>query len=548
MALLATRFGVRNLLRANQARTVPSQLRAYAVAREGTSDKPVDLPTSIDISDKIPHSLDKNGKRKEKLVILGSGWAGYTLLRSIDKEKYDTFLVSPNTYFAMTPLLPAAATGSLEFRNVLEPVRETADTYFYHSWCDRIDFAQKKVHLTPAYPPPFRGPDPFESGSTIPNTRGGYSSAMVRPPHRRTVEGSDENPESDASRHHSQDAGETWKSQELGRTFAMPYDKLIIACGAYNRTFGVEGVRDNAFFLKDVQNARAIRWRILEVFEQAEHPHLTDEQRRNLLNFIIVGGGPTGAEFAAALYDLIHTDLKKIFPTLAPLAKIAIYDAAGSILNSFDQSLQDYARQQFDRDGIELKLNRKPKKVDRGVFEVEPDGKVNFGLLVWSTGNCQGPLVRGIHEIAKDQSGSLLTNGRLETILSDGDATDSSSSSPAKLLPDVFALGDCAQVDGYALPATAQVASQKAAYLAKLLNGTLKEGSEFRWKDKGSMANLSSGRGIAQVGKGKIEGRPASALWHSTYSLYLSVSLRNKISIPLTWLFNKLFGRTLSRM
>lgn len=184
---------------------------------------------------------------------------------------------------------------------------------------------------------------------------------MARPPHRRTVEGSDEASESETSRHHSHDENETWKSQEEGRTFVMPYDKLIIACGAYNRTFGVEGVRENAFFLKDVQNARAIRWRTLEVFEQAEHPHLTDEQRRNLLNFIVVGGGPTGAEFAAALYDLIKTDIKKIFPQLAPLAKISIYDAAGSILNSFDQSLQEYARKQFDRDGIELKLNRKPK-------------------------------------------------------------------------------------------------------------------------------------------------------------------------------------------
>lgn len=179
--------------------------------------------------------------------------------------------------------------------------------------------------------------------------------------------------------------------------------------------------------------------------------------------------------------------------------------------------------------------------VDRGTFVVEPDGEVPFGLLVWSTGNCQGPLIRGIHEIAKDMAGCLLTTPRLEAIASsEGDSKE--------LMPGVYALGDCAQVDGYALPATAQVASQKATYLAKLLNGTLKEGTEFAWRDRGSMANLSGGRGIAQVGKGKIEGRPASALWHSTYSLYLSISWRNKISIPLTWLSNKIFGRSLSRM
>lgn len=520
--------------------------RHYATAKEATSDRHVPLSKSvIDISDKLPVSRRPDGTKKERLVILGSGWAGYTLLRSIDKTKYEVYIVSPNTYFAMTPLLPDAATGKLEFRNVLEPVRETADTYFYHSWCDAIDFKAKKVHLTSAYPPPFRGPDPF---GDVPNTRGGYNSMMARPPHRRTVEGSDSAAESETTRHHSQDVGETWKSQEEGRTFAMPYDRLVIACGAYNRTFGVEGVRENAFFLKDVQNARAIRWRILEVFEQAEHPNLTDEQRRNLLNFVIVGGGPTGAEFAAALYDLIQTDIKRVFPQLAAIARISIYDAAGSILNQFDQSLQDYARKQFDRDGIALKLNRKPKRVDRGTFVVEPDGEVPFGLLVWSTGNCQGPLVRGIHEIAKDRAGSLLTNGRLEAIANREHQAVDATASPGQLVPGVYALGDCAQVDGYALPATAQVASQKAAYLSKLLNGTLKPGSEFSWRDKGSMANLSAGRGIVQVGKGKIEGRPASALWHSTYSLYLSISWRNKISIPLTWLFAKVFGRTLSRM
>ena len=183
-------------------------------------------------------------------------------------------------------------------------------------------------------------------------------------------------------------------------------------------------------------------------------------------------------------------------------------------------------------------------EVDRGTFVVEPDGEVPFGLLVWSTGNCQGPLIKGIHEIAKDNGGSLLTNAQLEVL-----SSSSPNESQQQTLAGVYALGDCAQVDGYALPATAQVASQKATYLAQLLNGNLSVSQqEFLWKDKGSMANLSGGRGIAQVGKGKIEGRPASALWHSTYSLYLSISWRNKISIPLTWLFNKVFGRTLSRM
>lgn len=183
---------------------------------------------------------------------------------------------------------------------------------------------------------------------------------MTSAPHRRPLEGSEESSESDTTRHHSHDLHETWKAQEEGRVYTMPYDKLVIACGTYQRTFGTPGVVQNAWFLKDVQNARAVRWRVLECFEQAEHPELNDEQRRKLLNFIVVGGGPTGAEMAAALYDLVNSDLKRTFPEIHHLAKITIVDAAGAILNTFDESLQKYARDNFLHDGIDLKLNRKP--------------------------------------------------------------------------------------------------------------------------------------------------------------------------------------------
>ncbi|CAO1624354.1 unnamed protein product [Parajaminaea phylloscopi] len=517
--------------------------RPYATV--GSSEAP--SKPIIDLSSKLPVGQRSDGTPKEKLVILGSGWAGYSLVRSVDKSKYDVYLVSPNTYFAMTPLLASAACASLPLQSVMEPVRETADTLFYHAWCDGIDFDKKKLRLTPAYPPPFRAEDPLESAEqkgtnngSVPNARGGHSSAMVRPPHRRAIEGSDTAADAATTRHHSHDPQENWKSQEEGRSYALPFDKLVIAAGTYNRTFNTPGVVENAWFLKDVQNARAIRWRVLECFEQAEHPELTDEQRRNLLNFVVVGGGPTGAEFASALYDLIHSDIKRIFPQLYPLAQITIFDAAGNILNSYDENLQKYAREMFLHDGIHLKLNRKPVRVERGKFVVEPDGEVPFGMLVWSTGNTQGPLVRSITEVKKDKAGGLLTNGKLEVLPAEGQNADA--------FHGVYALGDCAQIEEYSLPATAQVASQKAAYLATLLNGRANDEKSFRWHNKGSMTRLSSGRGIAQLSAVKLEGKSAGALWNSTYGLYLTASWRNRFSIPFNWMLNKIFGRTLSRM
>lgn len=169
----------------------------------------------------------------------------------------------------------------------------------------------------------------------------------------------------------------------------------------------------SAGFLKDVQNARAIRWRILECLEQAGHPSLTDTERRQLLHFVCVGGGPTGSEvsvrvrdkgakdqrtcstclfsrffsflfflsaraesqFAAELHDLVSSDLPKIFPSLVPLIKISLLDASGGILNNFDASLAEYARKKFARDGIEVKVNRTVKGVEKGKLIVEPDGE-----------------------------------------------------------------------------------------------------------------------------------------------------------------------------
>lgn len=115
---------------------------------------------------------------------------------------------------------------------------------------------------------------------------------------------------------------------------------------------------------------------------------LTDEQRRKLLNFIVVGGGPTGSEFAAELHDLCTTDLKRLFPKIVHLSKISIVDASSGILNSFDASLATYAREKFARDGIDVHLNRKVKEVQRGNLIVEPDGESEWDTE-WAAGKCR---------------------------------------------------------------------------------------------------------------------------------------------------------------
>ncbi|KAG6380296.1 NDE1, mitochondrial external NADH dehydrogenase [Boletus reticuloceps] len=464
-------------------------------------------------------------RSKQRLVILGSGWGGYEVLRGIDKKRWsahsfilprwdtqthglgeDVTIISPTNAFNFTPLLASCAVGTLEFRCAVEPVRRySPQVIAYQAWCDAIDFKQKVLTCMPATP-------------SLSSER---SSA-------RLVESSNETQSSGAS-----------------TPFTVRYDKLVIAVGAYSQTFDVPGVKEYAHFLKNVRDARAIRTRILDCFELANQPILSDIQRRNLLNFCIVGGGPTGVEFAAELHDLLHAEVAQHYPSLARLAKITLYDVAPNILGSFDRSLATYAEDKFRRDGISIKTRHHVERVEKDKMLVKEQGEVPFGLLVWSTGLAPNPLIQSIDYISKhERSQGLLTDNNLNVITKDG-----------QIDPDVWAIGDAAITKTAELPATAQVANQKAKYMVKKLNKIIKDQEHtkpFEFHNQGSLAYLGDWKAIydrstAETGiKTKESGRLAWLLWRSAY-FTMTLSIRNKILVPTYWFLNWIFGRDLSR-
>ncbi len=185
--------------------------------------------------------------------------------------------------------------------------------------------------------------------------------------------------------------------------FALPYDKLVIAVGAYSQTFDTPGVKEHAFFLKDVKDARRIRSRILQVMELAAQPTVSDEERRKLLHFVVVGGGPTGTEMASELHDLLESDLKRAYPSLTPLATITIYDVAPQILAAFDKGLVEEATKKFARDGIRIKNNHHVEEVKEASLVIREEGEVPYGLLVWSTGLAPNPLIESITHLKRNE-------------------------------------------------------------------------------------------------------------------------------------------------
>jgi NADH dehydrogenase len=173
------------------------------------------------------------------------------MLKTIDPDQYHVVVISPQNYFLFTPLLPSATVGTLEPRSLVEPIRKVLSycrAHYIEASAEDIDMSNKLILV---------------SGK-----------------------------------------------EKLGKPkqFYVPYDKLVVAVGSNTNTHGVEGL-EYCHFLKTIVDARDIRNHIMDNFEKACLPTTTDEERKQLLSFVVAGGGPTGVEFASEVYDMMQEDL-----------------------------------------------------------------------------------------------------------------------------------------------------------------------------------------------------------------------------------------------
>ncbi|KAH0609654.1 uncharacterized protein H6S33_013140 [Morchella sextelata] len=456
-------------------------------------------------------SLNATKGDRERVLILGSGWGGFGLANKLSLKDYQPLIITPRTYFVFTPLLASTAVGTLEFRTAMESSRSRDGVEVVRGWAESIDFAKKAV----------------------------------------TVEGALEKRRSNNS-----PDGEGQEGTLVGgggnSRFEVPFDKVVIGVGAYSQTFGVPGVKEHAFFLKDVADARKIRKRVLECFEEASLPTASEERKKQLLNFAVIGGGPTGVEFSAELHDLVTDDLSRLYPSLASYPKITIYDVAPRILSMFDGNLTNYAERHFHRQGIQIKTSHHVLAVEDGAIITKEEGRIPVGGVVWNTGLAPNPFIAqglkgkfrlaaedGEWGVEKDEkAGRVVVDSYLRVKVKHEETAQ------VKPLEDVFAIGDCAWLEGKDLPATAQVANQQAVWLGRTLNKAAKKNRkelgapvrvvgepEFKYRSLGVMAYLGSWKAITQTDKGDVKGRLAWLMWRTAY-FTKSVSWRNKILIP----------------
>jgi NADH dehydrogenase FAD-containing subunit len=216
------------------------------------------------------------------------------------------------------------------------------------------------------------------------------------------------------------------------KEFYVSFDRLIVTVGAQTNTFGIPGVREYCCFLKQIEDARQIRTAIVNLFERANLPSLTDQERKHILTFAVIGAGPTGIEFAAELRDFVEQDGPKYYPHLLKHVRIKVIEASSTVLAPFDKSLQEEAIKQLSRtveivdpefrDLIPERFKLTELLLDSSVKEVGPDTihlndgtKIPYGLSVWAAGNGPLPLTLQIidslgEEQAKEQA---VARGRL---------------------------------------------------------------------------------------------------------------------------------------
>lgn len=307
--------------------------------------------------------------RKPRLVVVGGGWAAVALLRKLDPEAYDVTVVSPLNYFLFTPLLPSVAVGTVGLRSVTESLRHL----LARSKSMYIQGAALNVHTE------LDGASRKASGDAA-----GLLEVEVI------------SPEWDGS-------PEMAHEKRRDHTVYVPYDKLVVAVGSVSSTYGAKGI-EHTHRLKTVHDAVGLRKHLLENLEMASRPTTTPEERRRLMSFVVCGGGPTGVEIAAEIYDMLKEDVPKYYPpSLANEASVHLIQNGSHILNTYSEKISEYAEARFKKQHLDLLTYASVKEVTPTsvVFEVRNPltnttemRSIESGCTVWSAGVAMADFTR----------------------------------------------------------------------------------------------------------------------------------------------------------
>ena len=301
----------------------------------------------------------------------------------------------------------------------------------------------------------------------------------------------------------------------------LAYDYLIVAPGARHSYFGHPEWEEFAPGLKTMEDALAIRRRVLLAFEQAERES-DPERRRALLTFIVVGGGPTGVELAGAIAEIAYTVMVKDFRHFdSRETRTILVEAGPRILPAFPASLSEKAERSLRRLCVEVRTGVSVTGISPGAVTIA-EQRVSAATILWAAGVQPSPLARSLG-VPLDRAGRVIV--------------DSDLTIPGH--PEVLVVGDvaaCSDADGRPLPGLAPVALQQGRHAARNILRAMRGEplAPFRYRDRGSMATIGRAAAVADIRGLRLSGLPAWLVWCFVHILWL-IGFRNRFAVMFEW-------------
>jgi NADH dehydrogenase len=323
------------------------------------------------------------------------------------------------------------------------------------------------------------------------------------------------------------------KSVVLAEGEALRYDFLLLASGATHAYFGHDDWAPHAPGLKTLDDALAIRRRLLLAFERAESAQNPDD-RAAWLNFAVVGGGPTGVELAGTLAEIARHTLRDEFRNIDPAdAKVRLIEAGSRVLSTFPASLSERARAQLEALGVDVVTGTPVNVIDAAGYLLG-DSFVRAHTVIWAAGVAASPL-GALLDAPRDRAGRVQVKADLSV--------------PGH--PEIFVAGDLASVqqDGKPVPGVAPAAKQMGAHVAKVIRARLRDGTRqaseasaaaasrtlpFRYRDFGNLATIGRMAAVVHFGKLKLSGLPAWWFWLFIHIFFL-IGFRNRLIVLINW-------------
>ncbi|MDO4319360.1 MAG: NAD(P)/FAD-dependent oxidoreductase [Bacteroidales bacterium] len=409
---------------------------------------------------------------KRRLVIIGAGFGGLNVAKTIDKSKYDVRIVDKHNYHSFAPLFYQVASSELEPAGITFPLR--------------------------------------------------------REMRRRNVRGC------------LYDMG-TVKSVDTIRKVVvtdleeLPYDVLIIAAGATNNFFGIDGLRDRVYTLKSVPEAISCRNAILERLERAAILPPDSHRRKALLTFAVVGGGPTGVEIAGALGEMKRYVIKREYPRLrTDEVKVILYEGSDRLLRTMSEKSSCDAFNDLGELMVDVRLGKTMQSYKDGRLTFTDGSVIDADTVIWTAGITGSPIELTGTDVKAGPGGRFAVDEYNRVIG----------------LDDVYAIGDIASHSDEryprGCPQLAQPAIQQGKRLARNLNNPDRR-RPFVYNDKGSMATIGRNRAVVDMGKLHFGGWLAWITWMFVHLISL-LGMRNKIVVLLNWIWSYFNFSTSMRM